>query len=106
VTNPNQHNNTCECGNTINSPCHEVCVHCAHAGVYECDSCGRGMQTDKRLCTSCDEYQNPTPIEPDDEPLGPPSYSHDEITVDLWLPTVTVPWNEIPYDKCDKDNSV
>ena len=78
MTNTNQYNNTCECGNTINSPCHEVCVQCAHEGVYECDSCGRGMQTDKRLCTSCDEYQNPTPIEPDDEPVGPPSYSYDE----------------------------
>ena len=46
MTNTNQYNNTCQCGNTINSPCHDVCVHCAHAGVYECDSCGRGMQTD------------------------------------------------------------
>jgi len=53
--------NTCECGNIINSPCHEVCVECAHEGVYECDSCGRGMQTDREYCVSCEDYQHPTP---------------------------------------------
>ena len=62
MTNTNQYNNRCECGNTINSPCHEVCVQCAHEGVYECDSCGRGMQTDSEYCASCEDYQNGPPV--------------------------------------------
>ena len=66
MTNTNQYNNTCQCGNTINSPCHDVCVHCAHAGVYECDSCGRGMQTDSEYCASCEDYQHPTPSHDED----------------------------------------
>ena len=73
MTNTNQYNNRCECGNTINSPCHEVCVQCAHEGVYECDSCGRGMQTDSEYCASCEDYQHPTPIL-----RTPEGYSYDE----------------------------